>query len=116
MWIEVIKSKIHRIRVTETNLDYEGSIGIDQGLLKAAGMYVHQKVQVVNLNNGERLDTYVIAKPVGSAEVTLNGGMARKALVGDVLLVIAYGFLEEKEVATFTPKLLFPDEHNRLPS
>ena len=79
MWIEVVRSKIHRIRVTKTDLNYVGSIGIDEVLLEAAGIYEHQKVQVVNLNNGERLDTYVIASSAGSGEVCLNGAAARKS-------------------------------------
>ena len=112
MWIEVVKSKIHRVRVTETQLNYEGSIGIDENLLKASSIHVHQKVQVVNLNNGERLDTYVIANPAGSGAISLNGAAARKAILGDILLVIAYGLIEEKDIHLFDPKIIFPDENN----
>ena len=116
MWIEVVKSKIHRVRVTRTDLNYVGSISIDEVLLKAASIYVHQKVQVVNLNNGERLDTYVISSSANSGEVCLNGAAARKALPGDVLLVIAYGLVREEEIESVSPSVVFPDKNNRLPN
>ena len=116
MWIEVVRSKIHRIRVTKTDLHYVGSISIDESLLQAANIYTHQKVQVVNLHNGERLDTYAIAAAADSGEVSLNGAAARKALPGDFLLVIAYGLVDEKEAASVEPRIIFPDENNRLPS
>ena len=107
-------SKIHRIRVTETNLEYIGSIGIDSSLLEAANLLVNQKVQVVNLNNGERLDTYIIAAPKGSGSVSLNGAAARKAEVGDTILVIAYVMLDKAEAARFRPTVIFPNADNAL--
>ena len=114
MLVEVMKSKIHRVKVTETDLNYVGSVSIDQTLIAAAGIYRNQKVQVVNLNNGARLETYVIPAPEGSGVVGLNGAAARWALVGDVLLIIAYGFLEEDKIESFSPVIVFPDENNRL--
>ena len=114
MLIEVMGSKIHRIRVTETNLEYIGSIAIDSSLLEAANLLVNQKVQVVNLNNGERLDTYIISAPKGSGSVSLNGAAARKAEVGDTILVIAYVLLDKEEAESFRPTVIFPNADNAL--
>ena len=114
MRIEVLKSKIHRVRVTVVNIHYVGSISIDESLLQAASIYPNQKVQVVDINNGERLETYVTVAPAGSGEIALNGAAARKAVVGDILLIIAYGFMEEEDMATFSPKVIFPNEDNHL--
>ena len=115
MQIEVLQSKIHKVQLTAVNLYYMGSIGVDEVLLKAAKIYVHQKVQVVNLNNGERLETYVIARPAKSGIIELNGAAARKALVGDTLLIIAYATLDTKEASIHQPIVIFPDENNQLP-
>ncbi len=114
MRIEVLKSKIHRVRTTTVNIHYVGSISIDENLLQAAGIYPNQKVQVVNINNGERLETYVAVAPAGSGEIGLNGAAARKAVIGDILLIIAYGFMEEENMATYAPKIIFPNGDNQL--
>ncbi len=114
MLIEILKSKIHRVKVTQAELHYVGSITIDEDLLDAAEMFANQKVQIVNINNGERLETYIIKGKRGSGEVCLNGPAARKVQVGDVIIIIAYGLLEEEAARTYTPKLIFPDENNRL--
>ncbi len=113
MLIEVLKSKIHRVKVTQAELHYVGSITIDEDLLDAAEMFANQKVQIVNINNGERLETYIIKGKRGSGEVCLNGPAARKVQVGDVIIIIAYGLLEEAAARTYTPKVIFPDENNR---
>ncbi|MFO7754399.1 MAG: aspartate 1-decarboxylase [Bacteroidales bacterium] len=115
MLIEVVKSKIHKVRVTEANLQYVGSITIDEDLLEAAGILENEKVQVVNINNGERLETYVIKGDRGSGSVCLNGPAARKAAVGDVVIIISYGSIDYEEAKTFKPKLIFPDtDTNKL--
>ena len=116
MQIEVLVSKIHRVRLTGARLDYVGSIAIDEALLSASGIQVHQKVQVVNLNNGERLETYVLGAAAGSGEISLNGAAARKGMVGDMLLVIAYGWMSPEELKDFQPKVIFPDPNNQLKS
>jgi aspartate 1-decarboxylase len=109
MNIEVVKSKIHKVTVTDANLQYVGSITIDEDLMDAANIIENEKVQVVNINNGERLETYVIKGERGSGEICMNGPAARKATVGDVVIVIAYGSLEFEEAKTFKPSLIFPD-------
>ncbi len=109
MWIEVVKSKIHKASVTEANLQYVGSITIDEDLLDAANMIENEKVQVVNINNGERLETYIIKGKRGSGEVCLNGPAARKVAVGDVVIIISYAMLDFDEAKTFKPHLVFPD-------
>ncbi len=109
MWIEVVKSKIHKVTVTEANLQYVGSITIDEDLMDAANIMENEKVQVVNINNGERLETYVIKGKRGSGEICLNGPAARKAAVGDVIIIISYAFLSPEEARTFQPSLVFPD-------
>ncbi len=109
MWIEVVKSKIHKVTVTEANLQYVGSITIDEDLMDAANIMENEKVQVVNINNGERLETYVIRGERGSGEICLNGPAARKAAVGDVIIIISYAFLTPDEARTFVPSLVFPD-------
>lgn len=110
MLIEVVKSKIHRVRVTGADLDYIGSITLDQELIEAASLVIGEKVQVVNINNGERLETYVIAGDRGSGEVTLNGPAARKVQKGDIVIVIGYALLEIEEAKKFSPAIIFPDE------
>ena len=109
MWIEVVKSKIHKVTVTEANLQYVGSITIDEDLMEAANIMENEKVQVVNINNGERLETYVIRGKRGSGEICLNGPAARKAAVGDVIIIISYAFLTPEEARSFRPSLVFPD-------
>ena len=109
MWIEVVKSKIHKASVTEANLQYVGSITIDEDLLDAANMIENEKVQVVNINNGERLETYIIKGKRGSGEICLNGPAARKVAVGDVVIIICYAMLDFEEAKTFKPHLVFPD-------
>ena len=114
MLIEVLKSKLHRVTVTGADLNYIGSITIDEDLLDAANIVPGEKVQVVNNNNGERLETYAIPGPRNSGEVTLNGAAARKVAVGDVLIVISYAQMTPDEARAFKPALIFPDQHNRL--
>ena len=109
MNIEVVKSKIHKVTVTDANLQYVGSITIDEDLMEASDIIENEKVQVVNINNGERLETYVIKGERGSGEVCLNGPAARKVAVGDVVIVIAYGSLDFEEAKSFEPNIIFPD-------
>ena len=114
MQIEVVKSKIHRIRVTGADLNYIGSITIDEDLMDAANIIQGEKVQIVNNNNGERLETYVIPGPRGSGELTLNGAAARKVAVGDVLILITYARMDIEEAKKFKPALVFPNEATNL--
>ncbi|MCS6990252.1 MAG: aspartate 1-decarboxylase [Chitinophagales bacterium] len=114
MLIEVVKSKIHRVRVTDANIDYIGSITIDEELMEAANLIENEKVQVVNINNGERMETYVIKGERGSGTVCLNGAAARKAVVGDLLIIISYAMMNWEEARRFTPAIIFPDQNNRL--
>lgn len=115
MRIEVLKSKIHRVRITEAELHYVGSIAIDEDLIDAANLIEGEKVQVVNLNNGERLETYVIKGARGSGTVCLNGPAARKAQVGDIVIIISYASMEFEEAKKFKPTLIFPTPDNKLP-
>ncbi len=114
MQVQVVKSKIHRIKVTGADLNYIGSITIDEDLMDAANIIRGEKVQIVNNNNGERLETYVIPGPRGSGELTLNGAAARKVNAGDVLIIISYAIMELEEAKTFNPALVFPNEENNL--
>ncbi len=114
MMVEMFKSKIHQVRVTEANLNYVGSITIDEDLLDAANILEGEKVQVVNNNNGERLETYTIKGERGSGVICLNGAAARKAQVGDVLLIITYAMMDLDEAKAYKPTVVFPDENNRL--
>ncbi|MEC7068484.1 MAG: aspartate 1-decarboxylase [Bacteroidota bacterium] len=115
MLIEVIKSKIHRVKVTDADLSYVGSITLDKELIDAANFIVGEKVQVVNINNGERLETYIIEGKRSSGEVTLNGPAARKAQKGDIIIIIGYAQMEFEEAKNFKPTIIFPDEKtNRL--
>jgi aspartate 1-decarboxylase len=109
MQIEVCKSKIHKVTVTEANLQYVGSITIDQDLMDAANLIEYEKVQVVNINNGERLETYVIKGERGSGTICMNGPAARKVVVGDVVIIISYALMDFDEAKTFKPWLVFPD-------
>ncbi len=113
MHIEVLKSKIHRAIVTEANLEYIGSITIDENLMDAANLIENEKVHVVNLNNGERLETYVIKGKRNTGVICLNGPAARKALVNDVIIILSYGFLDFEEAKTFRPSIIFPN-NNRI--
>lgn len=114
MLIEVLKSKLHQVTVTGADLNYIGSITVDEDLLDAAQIVPGEKVQVVNNNNGERLETYAIPGPRGSGEITLNGAAARKVAIGDILIVLTYALMTPEEARGFKPSLIFPDEHNRL--
>lgn len=115
MLIEVLKSKIHRVKVTHADLNYIGSITVDSALLEAANLLPGEKVSIVNVNNGERLDTYVIEGPANSGEVTLNGPAARKVQAGDIVIIIAYGQMSPEEARSFQPRIVFPNEEtNRL--
>lgn len=111
--IEVLKSKLHLVTVTEANLNYMGSITIDEDLMDAAGLIVGEKVQVVNNNNGERFETYVIRGERGSGCICLNGAAARKVLVGDTVIIISYALMDFEEACSFKPKVVFP-KNNRL--
>ena len=113
MQIEVLKSKIHRAIVTEANLEYIGSITIDEELMKAANLIENEKVHVVNINNGERLETYVIKGKKGSGVICLNGPAARKALVNDIVIILSYGYMDFEEAKTFVPSVIFP-ENNKI--
>ncbi|WP_086475778.1 MULTISPECIES: aspartate 1-decarboxylase [Arenibacter] len=114
MLIEVVKSKIHRVKVTGADLNYIGSITIDEDLMDAANIIRGEKVQIVNNNNGERLETYAIPGTRGSGEVTLNGAAARKVAVGDVLILITYAQMEFELAKNFNPSLVFPNEETNL--
>ncbi len=114
MIIEVLKSKIHRVRVTQAELNYVGSITIDEDLLDAANMLANEKVQVVNNNNGARFETYVIKGERGTGTICLNGAAARLAQVGDVIIIISYAQMEFEAAKTHQPILVFPDENNKL--
>lgn len=110
MRIEVLKSKIHRVKVTGADLNYIGSITIDEDLMDAANIIEGEKVSIVNVNNGERLDTYVITGKRGSGEVTMNGPAARKVQPGDIVIVISYAQMEFEEAKKFKPTVIFPQE------
>lgn len=114
MTIEILKSKIHRATITESNLHYIGSIGIDENLMEAANLIEFEKVQVLNINNGERLETYVIRGERGSGMITLNGAAARKACAGDLVIIAAYAQMSVEEARQFTPAIVFPDSNNRI--
>ena len=114
MQIHVLKSKIHRVKVTGADLNYIGSITIDEDLLDAANITEGEKVQIVNNNNGERLETYAIPGPRGSGEITLNGAAARKVAPGDILILITYAIMTQEEAKKFKPSLVFPNKDNLL--
>jgi aspartate 1-decarboxylase len=115
MQIEVLKSKIHRVSITEANLNYVGSITIDEELPEAANLIAGEKVQVVDINNGERLETYIIKGERGSGCVCLNGAAARKVAVGDLIIIISYALMDFEEAKSFKPSIIFPDSRtNRL--
>ncbi len=110
MLIEVLKSKIHRVKITGADLNYIGSITIDADLMEAAGLIPGEKVSIVNINNGERLDTYVIKGTPGKGEITMNGPAARKVQKGDIIIIIAYAQMEFEEAKSYQPKIIFPNE------
>ena len=107
--IEVLKSKIHRVRVTQANLNYVGSITIDEDLMDAAGMIEGEKVQILDINNGERLETYIIKGERGSGAICLNGAAARKVAVDDLVIIVSYALMDFEEAKTFKPSVIFPD-------
>ena len=114
MTIEVLKSKIHRVKITQAELHYVGSITIDEDLMEGANIIENEKVQVVNINNGERLETYVIKGQKGSGMVCLNGPAARKAQVGDIVIVISYASMTPEEASEHNPTIIFPDNQNKI--
>jgi aspartate 1-decarboxylase len=114
MQIQILKSKIHRAVITEANLNYVGSLTLDEDLMDAANLINNEKIQVVNVNNGERLETYIIKGARGSGIVCLNGPAARKGAEGDVVIVISYALMDFEEAKKFKPTIVFPKEGNRL--
>jgi aspartate 1-decarboxylase len=114
MLIEILKSKIHRAVITEANLHYVGSLTLDEDLMDAANFIEHEKIQVVNVNNGERLETYLIKGKRGSGTVCLNGPAARRGAVGDVVVIISYAQMDFEKAKLFKPTLVFPKEGNKL--
>ncbi len=112
MQIQVVKSKIHRVKVTGADLNYIGSITIDEDLMDAANIIQGEKVHIVNINNGERLETYVIPGPRKSGEITLNGPAARKVAKGDIIIIISYGIMDFEKAKMFKPTLIFPNEND----
>ena len=108
----MLQAKLHRVRVTRADLHYEGSCGIDELLLEASGLREFQRVEIYDINNGERFSTYVIKAPRGSGEISLNGAAARKALVGDLLIIAAYSTYTEAELRDYKPAIVVVDEHN----
>jgi len=114
MLLDLLKCKIHRARVTECDLDYEGSISIDAELMEKAGLLEYERVDVLNVNNGERLTTYVIEAPAGSGTIGLNGAAARKAMKGDRVIIVAYCHVKAEKAAGHRPAILIMDENNRV--
>lgn len=115
MFIEVLKSKIHRVTVTEANLDYIGSITIDEDLMDAANLIANEKVQILNVNNGERIETYTIKGKRGSGVICLNGPAAHRFSVGDIVIIVSYASMDFDEAKVFNPVVIFPDTNsNRL--
>jgi len=114
MDIQILKSKIHRVTVTEADLDYVGSITIDEDLIKAANLIENEKVEVLNVNNGERFETYVITGKSGSGQICLNGPAARRVLVGDIVIIVSYATMDFEEAKKFSPVIVFPKAGNKL--
>jgi aspartate 1-decarboxylase len=114
MLIEILKSKVHRVLITEANLNYVGSLTLDEDLMDAANLIENEKITVVNVNNGERLETYVIKGKRGSGVVCLNGPAARKGAEGDVVIIISYAQMDFEEAKSFAPAIIFPGEGNKL--
>lgn len=113
MRMTLLQAKLHRVRVTQADLDYEGSCGIDEGLLQASGLRVNQYIELYNVTNGERFSTYIIKAPRGSGEISLNGAAARKAMVGDLLIICAYSSYSEEEAERHEPIVVLVDERNQ---
>lgn len=113
MYINILKSKIHRARVTQAELNYVGSITLDENLMDAAGLIENEQVHILNVNNGERFETYVIKGERNSGMVCLNGPAARKVQVGDIIIVVSYGSIDKEEAKTFVPTIVFPDDRNQ---
>ena len=114
MKIQILKSKIHRVKVTGADLNYIGSISIDRYLMDAANIIAGEKVQIVNINNGERLETYVIPGKRNSGEITLNGPAARRVAKGDIIIIIAYAIMDFDDAKNFEPSVIFPNEENKI--
>ena len=114
MLIQVVKSKIHRVKVTQAELNYIGSITIDEDLMNAANIVEGERVQIVNINNGERIETYVIKGERGTGTICLNGPAARRVALGDQVIIIGYGFMDIEEAKSFKPTLVFPNEETNL--
>jgi len=114
MQIQVVKSKIHRVKITQAELNYVGSVTIDEDLMNAANLIENERVQIVNINNGERLETYVIKGERGTGIICLNGPAARKAMLGDIVIIVSYASMDFEEAKTFKPAVIFPDSNNRL--
>jgi len=114
MDIEILKSKVHRATITEANLNYVGSLTLDEDLMDAANMIENEKVQIVNVNNGARIETYLIKGKRGSGACCLNGPAARQGAVGDIVIVISYAHMDFEEAKRFTPRIVFPKEGNKL--
>lgn len=114
MQIQILKSKIHRAVITEANLNYVGSLTLDEDLMDAANLVENEKIQVVNVNNGERLETYIIKGGRGTGVVCLNGPAARKGAEGDIVIIISYALIDFEEAKRFKPMIVFPKEGNRL--
>ena len=115
MQIQILKSKVHRATITEANLDYVGSLTLDENLMDAANMVENEKIQVVNSNNGERIETYLIKGKRGSGVCCLNGPAARKGLTGDIVIIMSYCILPFEDAKTFKPTVVFPNKNNQLP-
>ncbi|MBC8456371.1 MAG: aspartate 1-decarboxylase [Bacteroidales bacterium] len=115
MKIEVLKSKIHRATVTEADINYVGSITIDSALMEATNLVEYEKVHVLNINNGERIETYLIRGEKGSGIICLNGAAARKFMKGDLVIIASYALMDIEEAKSFQPLIVFPDHHNHLP-
>ncbi len=114
MFLQILKSKIHRAVVTEANLNYVGSVTIDEELMDAAGLIDGERVQVVNNNNGARLETYVITGERHSGQICLNGAAARQVQIGDILIIMAYAWMTPEEAKGYKPLSVYPDEHNKI--
>ena len=114
MHIDVLKSKIHRAKITQADLNYIGSIAIDEDLMDAANLIESERVHIYNINNGERLDTYIIKGKRGSGVISLNGAAARKVAVGDYIIIVSYASMDFEEAKTFKPTILFPDDNNKI--
>ncbi|NTV15413.1 MAG: aspartate 1-decarboxylase [Desulfobulbaceae bacterium] len=110
----MLKSKLHRARVTDANLNYEGSLTVDRHLMDAVGLMPFEKIKIYNINNGERFDTYVIEGPAGSGIIALNGAAARKGMTGDLIIIVSYALYDQAELATYQPRIVVLDQDNRI--